>query len=171
MDLSSFTDVGVTASGGMTSNPEGGLCAKSLWIFRESSNGDGPPDLRGRFGQRRLEASLNDHNSFPHPSYPKEKPAGLKRRAQSLYRRRERGPKPRAVALSGLELIFALNSSSGSRLRRVFPIHDHSLCRWLRLQLVEAELKPPFGPRRSIAVPEVVHRVAPRWCALSPWLG
>ena len=69
------------------------------------------------------------------------------------------GPKPHAVTLSGLELIFALNSSSGSWLRRVFPIHDHSLCRWLRLQLVEAELKPPFGPRRSIAVPEVVHRL------------
>ena len=28
--------------------PGGGLCATSLWTFKESSNSDGPPDLRGR---------------------------------------------------------------------------------------------------------------------------
>jgi hypothetical protein len=70
-------------------------------------------------------------------------------------------------------LVFALDDSSGSPLRRVLPIQDHDLCSyWSRLRPVEVVLKPPFGPRRCIAVPEVIYRFAqdgfPRWCALSP---
>jgi hypothetical protein len=38
---------------GRTSNPEGGLCAKSLWTFKESSNGDGLPDLCAQCGRKK----------------------------------------------------------------------------------------------------------------------
>jgi hypothetical protein len=52
------------------------------WTFNEGSNSGGPPDFVGRLRQRRPKASLNNNNnSFPNPPKPKEKPAGLKRRA------------------------------------------------------------------------------------------
>ena len=68
-------------------------------MFKDDANGGGPPDLVGRLRQRRPKASLNN-NSFPNPPKPKEKPAGLKRRARDLYRRCERGTEARG--LSGL---------------------------------------------------------------------
>jgi len=49
--------------------------------LKEGSNSGGPPDFVGRLRQRRPKASLNNNNSFPNPPKPKEKPAGLKRRA------------------------------------------------------------------------------------------
>jgi len=52
----------------------------SPWTFKEGLSGGGPPDFVGRLRQRRSKASLNN-NSFPNPPKPKEKPAGLKRRA------------------------------------------------------------------------------------------
>jgi hypothetical protein len=60
------------------------------------------------------------------------------------------------------ELIFALDSSSGSRLRRVFPIQDHYLARCSRLWPLEAVvvLKLLLAPGRRIAVPVVFYRAA-----------
>jgi hypothetical protein len=63
-----------------------------LWTIKESSNGGGPPDLRGRSLQK--SKNLKDRiNRLPHLPRPKEKPAGLKRRARNLYRLRERWTK------------------------------------------------------------------------------
>jgi hypothetical protein len=96
MDLSSFMDVEVIALG-RTSNPEGGLCARSLWTFKEGSNSDGRPDLRVR-SLRKSENLKGRISTLPHPPNPKQKPAGLKRRARGLYRRRERGTEaPRSL--------------------------------------------------------------------------
>jgi hypothetical protein len=61
----------------------GAMAALSIFfVFRPHHplSGIGQPDLRGQFLQRR-KASLNNNSSFPHPPKPKEKPAGLKRRA------------------------------------------------------------------------------------------
>ena len=57
-------------------------------------------------------------------------------------------------------VVGALDISSRSRLGRVLAIQNHDLCSWSRPQLVEAVLKPTLGPRRRIAVPQVVHRFA-----------
>ena len=65
----------------------------SPWTLREGANSGGPPDFVGRLRQRRPKASLN--NSFPNPPKPKEKPAGVKRRACGLRRRCERGTEAR----------------------------------------------------------------------------
>jgi hypothetical protein len=73
-----------------------GLCVKSLWTFKEGSNSDGRPDLRARF-LRKSENLKGRVGMLPHPPNPKDKPAGLRRRARGLYRRRERGteaPRP-----------------------------------------------------------------------------
>jgi hypothetical protein len=63
-------------------------------------------------------------------------------------------------ALSGT--IFALDRSSGSRLRRVLLVEDHYFRGWSRLRALEAivVLKPLFGPWRRIAVPVVFYRFA-----------
>jgi hypothetical protein len=78
MDLSSFVDVEITASRAGTSNPEGGLCAKSLWTFKEGSNSDGLRDLRARSLQK-SENLKGRISRLPHPPNPKEKPVGLRR--------------------------------------------------------------------------------------------
>jgi hypothetical protein len=68
--------------------------------------------------------------------------------------------KRRTGALSGT--IFALDRSSGSRLRRVLLVEDHYFRGWSRLQALEAIVvfKPLFGPWRRIAVPVVLYRFA-----------
>ena len=57
--------------------------------FKEGANSGGPPDLRGRFHWRRLKGigSKARVTSLPRPPKPREKPAGLKRRASSLLQR------------------------------------------------------------------------------------
>jgi hypothetical protein len=50
-----------------------------LWTFKESSNNDGPPDLRGRFPRKSMK--LKDKiNGLPHPLNPRKNPRGLQRR-------------------------------------------------------------------------------------------
>jgi hypothetical protein len=50
--------------------------------LKEGASSGGPPDFVGRHRPQRPKASLNNNNnSFPNPPKPKEKPAGLKRRA------------------------------------------------------------------------------------------
>ena len=69
------------------------------------------------------------------------------------------------------ELVFALDRSSGSRLRRVLLVEDHYFRGRSRPEALEAivVLKPLFGPWRRIAVPVVFYRFAqvrfPRICA------
>ena len=46
----------------------------SLWIFNESSNSGGPPDLRGRIHRRRLKSSgLKVKNRLPRRQRQKRK--------------------------------------------------------------------------------------------------
>jgi hypothetical protein len=49
--------------------------------LKEGASSGGPPDFVGRLRLRRSKASLNNYKGFPNPPKPKEKPAGLKRRA------------------------------------------------------------------------------------------
>jgi len=51
------------------------------WTLKEGANSGGLPDFVGRLRSRRPKASLNNNSSFPNPPKPKEKPAGLRRRA------------------------------------------------------------------------------------------
>lgn len=81
VDLYDAVSVKALAPG--RTNPEFGICATSLWTFKESSNNGGPPDLRGRFLRRRpaITGMKRRFNSWPQLAKPKRKAAGLNRRA------------------------------------------------------------------------------------------
>jgi hypothetical protein len=93
MDLSSFVDVDITASGagpqtpkvGYVRNPSGPSTKVRTAMGGQICAPGKSGNLKGRI------------STLPHPPDPKEKPARLKRRARDLHRRGERGteaPRP-----------------------------------------------------------------------------